>query len=124
VPKEVVVVAMRSEPVKKPAHTFQETKTLTYEVCDKFRNSIHDQRKNGTSWDSISNLLRVVTGKKVYAKSVAKYSLQIIGYDPFPAPIAKKVIEKVKKIPRLPKLKKTLAEKCRVITKAERMATL
>jgi len=120
VAKDIPAIPMRSEPVKKLAHTHSETKTATYMVCDKFRNSIHDQRKNRASWESITSLLKVATKTKLCVKSVQKYSLIVIGYDPFPAPVSKKVIEKLKKTPRLPKLKKTLAEKCRVITKAER----
>ena len=110
---DVVAIPMRPEPARKPAHSFQETKTVTYEVCEKYKDSIIDQRKSRTSWETIASLLHVVTGKRLCAKTVAKYALKIIGYDPFPA-------AKVAKVEKVAKPEKSFADKCRVITKQER----
>lgn len=116
--KEAEIIHIRPEPIKGIAHTPQ-AKTLTHEVCSRFKNSIIQQRKGGASWETITHLLKTASKAKLCAKTVQKHAMAIIEVDPYPVPLAKVV--KPKREPNPVKPKKTFAEKCRVVTKQERM---
>lgn len=65
----------------KPVITLAE-KGETYKICEKFKDSIISQRIAKSSWDTITTLLKKATCVKINSKTVQKWSLKIIGYDP------------------------------------------
>ena len=78
------ITPMRYEPkeeVKGPSHHGIE-KNITYTICMEHKGSIINWREEKSSWDTITNLLKKQTNVRMCSKSVQKYSLIIIGYDP------------------------------------------